>query len=546
MRVVTFYSYKGGVGRTLACANYGLYAARTGQKVVLMDMDFEAPGLDSKFDAIAEDKARFLQHGLIDQFSSFQAGLEIPQIKAIEIPLPDDVSGLGGRLHLVPAGDYTRADYFGKLSDLNWSSFVSDQDSMAFCLDLIRRIAETFQADLLVIDSRTGLTEVGGLCTQVLPDTVIMLTSMSKESVEGTRRIYQRIEKSPIVKSRSKGRTSVDLRVVVARIPRPDELSPFDVKIQKKIALPVERLYYLFDQRDLSIEDYLAMDRFSRERPAILDDYVELFASLKPETNLDYIDSRLEVFRSGITQRPPDRNEQIIQELLMLFPLPVVFLEAARYYRIVKDDAHAIVNYLRYLGHRDGEENILNEFAEVCASVEERTLKPTNEIANYLKAYGIHKMIPDLLQRYAKLITDEGSWHELARAIEDDEEKAESAEYRPILVEALQYLGEWEKVLEISDDPYTLLEAHASLGNAAQVKKQIPNLRLDDFNQAEQVLHILFKALPQEEPEALAQLLLDSTNRHLLEIVVQTQIDPHDEPSFLSWKRRLKPYVVTE
>ena len=56
MRAVTFYSYKGGVGRTLACANFGLYLAKMGQKVVLMDMDFEAPGLDSKFPSVEIEK----------------------------------------------------------------------------------------------------------------------------------------------------------------------------------------------------------------------------------------------------------------------------------------------------------------------------------------------------------------------------------------------------------------------------------------------------------------------------------------------------------
>lgn len=48
-RIVTFYSYKGGVGRTLALANIGVLLAKHGKRVLLMDWDLEAPGLERYF-----------------------------------------------------------------------------------------------------------------------------------------------------------------------------------------------------------------------------------------------------------------------------------------------------------------------------------------------------------------------------------------------------------------------------------------------------------------------------------------------------------------
>ncbi|MCP4147221.1 MAG: ParA family protein, partial [bacterium] len=49
MFTITFYSYKGGVGRTLALANtaYSLATGGDGSKVVIIDFDLEAPGIDS-------------------------------------------------------------------------------------------------------------------------------------------------------------------------------------------------------------------------------------------------------------------------------------------------------------------------------------------------------------------------------------------------------------------------------------------------------------------------------------------------------------------
>ena len=49
--IVTFYSYKGGVGRSMALANVAEWFRLQGLKVVMVDWDLEAPGLESFFSA---------------------------------------------------------------------------------------------------------------------------------------------------------------------------------------------------------------------------------------------------------------------------------------------------------------------------------------------------------------------------------------------------------------------------------------------------------------------------------------------------------------
>src|SRR3990172_10784009 len=44
-QIITFYSYKGGVGRSLALANVATLLAQHGKKVLVIDFDLEAPGL---------------------------------------------------------------------------------------------------------------------------------------------------------------------------------------------------------------------------------------------------------------------------------------------------------------------------------------------------------------------------------------------------------------------------------------------------------------------------------------------------------------------
>ncbi|WP_354425224.1 hypothetical protein [Mesorhizobium abyssinicae] len=53
--VVTFYSYKGGVGRSFALANVGVLLSRWGFRVLCIDFDLEAPGLSHFFGSVAQD-----------------------------------------------------------------------------------------------------------------------------------------------------------------------------------------------------------------------------------------------------------------------------------------------------------------------------------------------------------------------------------------------------------------------------------------------------------------------------------------------------------
>jgi cellulose biosynthesis protein BcsQ len=47
--IFTFYSYKGGVGRSMALASVGDVLARRGLRVLMIDFDLEAPGLEEYF-----------------------------------------------------------------------------------------------------------------------------------------------------------------------------------------------------------------------------------------------------------------------------------------------------------------------------------------------------------------------------------------------------------------------------------------------------------------------------------------------------------------
>ncbi len=65
-QIITFYSYKGGVGRTMALANVAVLIAQWKYKVLIVDWDLEAPGLEYFFKDYLDLETVTQQTGIVD------------------------------------------------------------------------------------------------------------------------------------------------------------------------------------------------------------------------------------------------------------------------------------------------------------------------------------------------------------------------------------------------------------------------------------------------------------------------------------------------
>jgi MinD-like ATPase involved in chromosome partitioning or flagellar assembly len=181
--ITTFYSFKGGVGRTLALVNVAVELARTGRRVLLVDFDLEAPGLHT-FDAL---KPTSPQAGMVEYVSEFVATLTAPSVA----PFVYEVAGVtqeNGRLWVMPAGKGDNA-YRSKLAAINWQDLYSRYDGYLLFEDLKMQWQTVYRPDYVLIDSRTGHTEVEGICTRQLPDAVVCLFFPNEQNLEGLRQV---------------------------------------------------------------------------------------------------------------------------------------------------------------------------------------------------------------------------------------------------------------------------------------------------------------------------------------------------------------------
>jgi cellulose biosynthesis protein BcsQ len=187
--VVTFYSFKGGTGRTMAMANVAWILATNGKRVLVMDWDLEAPGLHRYFAPFLRDPELNSTPGVIDLVREFERmsphlsdGLRTyarvdRHAHSLECSFPD-----GGFIEFVSSGRRT-PEYSENVNTYDWRGFYENRNGKAF----LHALREDMQAgyDYALIDSRTGFSDTSGITTLLLPDVLVNCFTFNVQSVDG-------------------------------------------------------------------------------------------------------------------------------------------------------------------------------------------------------------------------------------------------------------------------------------------------------------------------------------------------------------------------
>jgi tetratricopeptide (TPR) repeat protein len=234
--VFTFYSFKGGVGRSMALANVAELLARRGLDVLMVDMDLEAPGLERFFEGeggstTASEVER--RRGMIDLLTSYKDLRDLPRFDEEEtgstetnphglvvepldafVTLVSERSDKRGRLQLISAGRRA-GEAFTNYADLvrafDWDAFYRRFDGEAF-FDWFREESAQL-ADVVLVDSRTGITELSGVCTFHLADAVVMFVAPNKQNLEGCALMAESLSNPELVSDGRRGRSLAILPV---------------------------------------------------------------------------------------------------------------------------------------------------------------------------------------------------------------------------------------------------------------------------------------------------------------------------------------------
>jgi len=251
-RIITFYSFKGGVGRTMALANVAYLAAYSGKRVLIMDWDLEAPGLAYYFrgfiNAEQNDEIRKAP-GVLNVLWDWsqQATTSAPQALETLITRFDSGEVFDACVRPIMEADFlpshSALDYIGAgspsidsqqprayeqaLSDFSWQGFFQAA-SGGVVIDAWRSWAKR-NYDLVLVDSRTGLADAAGVCTMQLPDEVALCFILNRQNIEGIANVSAAI--------RANGSERIRLRAVPMRTARQDTAEESDAKARTQTEL---------------------------------------------------------------------------------------------------------------------------------------------------------------------------------------------------------------------------------------------------------------------------------------------------------------------
>lgn len=268
-KIYTFYSYKGGVGRSMALANIAELLYREGLRVRIIDFDLEAPGLEQYFYKSNDSDLQKLlfKRGIIDLLVSYKSlrslrdsSLSIDNISesspetnlssedetqwsSAKFPYPVEPlssfinqiypanSTRSGELSIITAGRRAKEEftperqkkqtkdefalYADRVRSFAWDDFYLNLDGERF-FDWFREEAIK-DVDIVLIDSRTGVAEMSGVCTYQLADVVVMFVAPNNQNIEGIKKIADSLTSHELISEGRKGR-ELPLILVPSRV----------------------------------------------------------------------------------------------------------------------------------------------------------------------------------------------------------------------------------------------------------------------------------------------------------------------------------------
>ena len=233
------------------------------QRVLVWDFDLEAPGL----------------HKLLPPPEPFRRGfvdLAYEFAESGSVPDPSDYiyrSELA-EVDVLPAGKVDES-YCRKLERIDWPSFFgNDPSEKGTLFEALTTWMQKY--DYILIDSRTGLNDVAGICTQVLPDLVMFLFRLTEQNLDGVEHLV------PVMRAQleARGKAEVEVSPVASAVLSQSSKRVAERRKRAKLAFKTKDLSYVRFDADLIADEKLFCHHEVKSSmwpvPPVVDDYERL------------------------------------------------------------------------------------------------------------------------------------------------------------------------------------------------------------------------------------------------------------------------------
>ena len=436
-QLTTFYSFKGGVGRTQSLHNVGARLAALRRKVLMVDVDLEAPGLSI---GALPDRVRTSKDGFAEIASDLLFELDVVldedpdffadviqtyrsridgALHVVDVPIEPRNADLADRLRErmnvtnLPTGSLALLttgridpDYPQKMIDVRiddaFEHTLTDKQQArlpnflaaaglptlpgtpdtlglvftAVLRHLLRGATDPSTGDAfqhVLIDSRSGLADVGGLCLRGLPDTRVVLSGLNRQNLEGTRMVLETLS--------AEDREDDHLTVVFSPVPE-GEVELLETRLsdaKETLDVDDEQIHLLhYHPRIALTEDPFAEP--IHEHTRIYDEYEALTDRLLALTQSDartLVSDALDRFRdAGAEADDENRYERLVSALI-----PAAFLDDDH----VESVVDGLCSQMKRTGPYEPEALVLFDLWTALSPKDIRVLGTT---ANYYCAVG--------------------------------------------------------------------------------------------------------------------------------------------------------------
>jgi cellulose biosynthesis protein BcsQ len=196
---IVFWSLKGGVGRSTALTVASVDLARRGNRVLVIDLDLEAPGLGSIL--LTDDLLQ--EFGVLDWYIEHARSAD-PEYLVSHMVSASPLSNLAGILHVAPAiGSLSKRHPENVIPKLGRAYLESsfDQSTTTFSdhtANLIKKLEEREQYDVILVDARAGLNETTAASFLGLGADVLIFAENTVQSFDGLRFLLAHLRVLPV------------------------------------------------------------------------------------------------------------------------------------------------------------------------------------------------------------------------------------------------------------------------------------------------------------------------------------------------------------
>lgn len=189
----TLFGIKGGVGRSTALAMWARYLAMDrGKRVLVVDLDFESPGVSS----LLLPPASLPNLGLVDYLVEAAVGQGDAVLSQIVAKSPL-VVGHRGDIRVVPCCGSEPGDYVAKLSRVYQAAPQSGDGLAARLQHALVQLESLTQPDVVLLDSRAGLHDIAAIALTRLGALGLLFAGGTPQTLQAYRLLFDGLRRHP-------------------------------------------------------------------------------------------------------------------------------------------------------------------------------------------------------------------------------------------------------------------------------------------------------------------------------------------------------------